>query len=131
PVRHREWLKPVSFALCLRVCLSYNNECLGCVAQVSMLSQYSEAIRGNLSKILHFKIVSLVTVEIHACDVISKLAKSGCCDVSAFDWLCQLCLYWDETNTHFRYGYEYLGNSGRLVITPLTDRYSVHEFWMC
>ncbi len=61
-----------------------------------MLSQYSEAIRGNLSKILRLKIVALVTVEVHARDVISKLAKSGCCDVSAFDWLCQLRLYWDK-----------------------------------
>nr|XP_055054184.1 LOW QUALITY PROTEIN: dynein axonemal heavy chain 2 [Misgurnus anguillicaudatus] len=99
--------------------------------QVSMLNQYSEAIRGSLSKILRLKIVALVTMEVHARDVISKLAKAGCCDVNAFDWLCQLRLYWDkdvddciikQTNTHFRYGYEYLGNSGRLVITPLTDR---------
>ncbi|KAI4898373.1 hypothetical protein NFI96_012388, partial [Prochilodus magdalenae] len=99
--------------------------------QVSMLHRYSDAIRGNLSKILRLKIVALVTVEVHARDVIDKLAKGGCCDVNAFDWLCQLRLYWDkdmddciirQTNTHFRYGYEYLGNSGRLVITPLTDR---------
>nr|XP_015196051.1 PREDICTED: dynein heavy chain 2, axonemal isoform X1 [Lepisosteus oculatus]XP_015196052.1 PREDICTED: dynein heavy chain 2, axonemal isoform X1 [Lepisosteus oculatus]XP_015196053.1 PREDICTED: dynein heavy chain 2, axonemal isoform X1 [Lepisosteus oculatus] len=99
--------------------------------QVSLLHKYSEAIRGNLSKIMRLKIVALVTVEVHARDVIDRLAKSGCCDVTSFDWLCQLRLYWDkdeddciirQTNTHFPYGYEYLGNSGRLVITPLTDR---------
>ncbi|XP_056156824.1 dynein axonemal heavy chain 2 [Lampris incognitus] len=99
--------------------------------QASMLHQYSAAIRGNLSKILRLKIVALVIVEVHARDVIDKLEKVGCNDISAFDWLCQLRLYWEkdmddciirQTNTHFKYGYEYLGNSGRLVITPLTDR---------
>ncbi|XP_078057018.1 dynein axonemal heavy chain 2 [Mustelus asterias] len=99
--------------------------------QVSMLRKYSEAIRGNLTKIMRLKIVALVTVEVHARDVIDKLYKLGCMDVTAFDWLSQLRLYWDkdvddciirQTNTHFQYGYEYLGNSGRLVITPLTDR---------
>uniref|UniRef100_A0A8C4S375 Dynein axonemal heavy chain 2 n=1 Tax=Erpetoichthys calabaricus TaxID=27687 RepID=A0A8C4S375_ERPCA len=98
---------------------------------VSMLNKYSEAIRGNLAKIMRLKIVALVTVEVHARDVLDKLVKSGCMDVTAFEWLSQLRLYWDkdvddcvirQTNTHFQYGYEYLGNSGRLVITPLTDR---------
>ncbi|XP_069015317.1 dynein axonemal heavy chain 2 [Embiotoca jacksoni] len=103
--------------------------------QVAMLQCYSDAIRGNLSKVQRLKLVALVTVEVHARDVIDKLAKAGCNDIKSFDWLCQLRLYCDkssqpdvydciirQTNTHFKYGYEYLGNSGRLVITPLTDR---------
>ncbi|XP_047688045.1 dynein axonemal heavy chain 2 isoform X1 [Prionailurus viverrinus] len=99
--------------------------------QVSVLNKYSEAIRGNLTKITRLKIVALVTIEIHARDVLEKLYKSGLTDISSFDWLSQLRFYWEkdlddcvirQTNTQFQYGYEYLGNSGRLVITPLTDR---------
>lgn len=96
-----------------------------------MLNKFSEAIRGNLTKIQRLKMVVLVTIEVHARDVIEKMIKAGCSEVNAFDWLMQLRLYWDkdvedcvvrQTNTQFQYGYEYLGNSGRLVITPLTDR---------
>lgn len=61
-----------------------------------MLRNYSEIIRGNLSKVQRLKIVALVTVEVHARDVIDKLAKVGCKDINAFDWLSQLRLYWEK-----------------------------------
>ncbi|KAL0267127.1 UNVERIFIED_CONTAM: hypothetical protein PYX00_009482 [Menopon gallinae] len=99
--------------------------------QNKILQRFSEAIRGNLTKLQRVKVVAIVTIEIHARDVIDKMYKVGCMDVTAFEWSSQLRFYWDkdiddciirQTNTYFVYGYEYLGNSGRLVITPLTDR---------
>ena len=102
-----------------------------------MLNKFSEMIRGNLPKMLRAKVVALVTIEVHARDVIEKLIKASVNDVTAFEWLMQLRVYWDkeiddcvvrQTNTQFQYGYEYLGNSGRLVITPLTDRYVAYMY---
>lgn len=58
------------------------------------------------------------------------MAAPQVCSVSDFEWTKQLRYYWEEaaddvvarqTNTRFLYGYEYLGNGPRLVITPLTD----------
>ncbi|XP_025195967.1 dynein heavy chain 2, axonemal [Melanaphis sacchari] len=99
--------------------------------QKKMLSKFSDAIRGDLTKIDRLKIVSLVTIEIHAKDVVDHMYTSRCMNVADFEWMSQLRFYWDkkdneltirQTNTEQQYGYEYLGNSGRLVITPLTDR---------
>lgn len=97
--------------------------------QVAMLDKFSEAIRGNLTKLQRLKLVALVTIEVHSRDIIEKMLKSGITSHNAFEWQSQLRLYWEEDDcvirqvlAHFNYGYEYLGNSGRLVITPLTDR---------
>ena len=99
--------------------------------QVSMLNQYAEMVRGQMSKLNRNKVVAIITIEVHARDVIEKMIKAGTTYVTDFDWMQQLRFYWDkdiddsvirQTNTMFIFGYEYQGNNGRLVITPLTDR---------
>ena len=62
-------------------------------------------------------------------DVVEQMAKDGIDNINDFQWIAQLRYYYEEgvvavrmITTTIMYGYEYLGNSGRLVITPLTDR---------
>ncbi|KAI4461456.1 dynein heavy chain [Holotrichia oblita] len=99
--------------------------------QNQVLSKLSELSRKDLPKLQRLKTNALITIEIHSRDVIDRMYKANCMDTNAFEWFSQLRFYWDrelddciirQTNTHFNYGYEYNGNSGRLVITPLTDR---------
>lgn len=65
------------------------------------MGKFSEAIRTNLTKIQRLKIVGLVTIEVHARDIIEKLIKSGCNDVTAFEWLSQLRVYWDRVSIYY------------------------------
>ena len=62
-------------------------------------------------------------------DVVAKLAADKVHSPSDFEWISQLRYYFNDgvvivkmITTEVPYGYEYLGNTGRLVITPLTDR---------
>lgn len=59
--------------------------------------------------------------------MVEKLVEDKITDLNDFKWISQLRYYWEENNvivrmitTEAKYGYEYLGNSLRLVITPLT-----------
>jgi dynein heavy chain len=78
-------------------------------------------------------------MDVHARDVATRLAAEGIeGQPQHFSWLSQLRMYWEEPpgaqagadkgivvrmmNAQAPYGYEYLGASSRLVVTPLTDR---------
>lgn len=102
--------------------------------QVSYLNKMTAVIRGQLSKVERNKVVALITMEIHNRDVIERMMKANCTSVSDFDWLSQLRFVYvkdtaefgkcevRQTNSVLEYSYEYQGNNGRLVVTPLTDR---------
>ena len=82
------------------------------------------------------KLVALITIEQHNKDIVDALAKKNITSSKHFEWVQQLKVTREEsemasepptiiisqTNCQFEYGYEYQGNNGRLVITPLTDR---------
>jgi dynein heavy chain len=90
-------------------------------------------VRGKVTKLQRTSIGALVLIDVHAKDVCENIAKERITDPMSFEWISQLRFYWEvddrkEENcwvrmvqTPFPYGYEYLGNSFRLVITPLTD----------
>ena len=103
---------------------------------VQQLADMVLLIRGNISKAARVTVGALAVIDVHARDVQRKMAEAGVSDVTDFDWISQMRYYWEEGDIHANrgelavimvsskrwYGYEYLGNTFRLVITPLTDK---------
>lgn len=125
----------------------------------SRLSALIQLVLGELSPGDRTKIISLITLDVHARDVVQKLIDEKTEGPNAFLWQQQLRFYWTPPPTstsrmlsacgmatnpsssltmhsgsnardvdiricdyHCKYFYEWVGNTGRLVITPLTDR---------
>ncbi|XP_078069639.1 dynein axonemal heavy chain 6-like [Mustelus asterias] len=74
---------------------------------------------------------TLLTINVHCRDILSELIAKKIFKADDFEWTRQLRYEWNVQNntcyvvqakSSFTYGYEYLGCSPRLVITPLTDR---------
>merc|ERR1740138_1788183 len=90
---------------------------------------------------------ALIVLDVHNLTVLQTLVKEKCASVDDFHWSKQLRYYWEadlevgcqamvggveqpregdvtmrQTISRFICSYEYLGNTPRLVITPLTDK---------
>ncbi|KAL4712586.1 hypothetical protein ACJJTC_007181 [Scirpophaga incertulas] len=100
---------------------------------VGLNKQLNETVavirRSDISKLSSITVKALIVIDVHAKDVIYELIGKNVTEVTDFQWLAQLRYYWEEERVFVKiinavvyYAYEYLGNSDRLVITPLTDR---------
>lgn len=104
-----------------------------CKCLNTQLNKLIKIERSGLSKNQLVTIEALIVIDVHALDITEKLRKIDKLD--KYEWISQLRYYWYQREgdtaancwvcciqTEYPYGYEYLGNSNRLVITPLTDR---------
>ncbi|XP_063150960.1 dynein axonemal heavy chain 6 [Candoia aspera] len=95
------------------------------------LNALASLVRGSLPKLHRNIITALITIDVHARDIVTELVGQKVDSVDNFDWQRQLRYYWDldldncvarMALSQYTYAYEYLGACPRLVITPLTDR---------
>ena len=97
----------------------------------SQLNEMVSEVKKPLNSLDRKKINTNIIIDVHARDIVDRFVRDSILDAREFAWESQLRFYWDKSvddclirqcTGEFMYGYEYLGASGRLVITPLTDR---------
>ncbi|XP_072106568.1 dynein axonemal heavy chain 6-like, partial [Mobula birostris] len=125
--------------------IMFNQDCMNCFSGTKPQSQLQEVhlelmnrldmlaelvcapLRPSQETVLE----SLVTINVHCRDVLGDIIVKKVFKTEDFEWTRQLRYEWNTQNnscyvmhakSSFIYGYEYLGCSPRLVITPLTDR---------
>lgn len=87
-------------------------------------------VQREIERGLRTKITTLITMEVHNRDAVDGLIAEKVETAQEFPWNSQLRYYYlEKKDAEIRicdyrtaYSYEYYGNIGRLVITPLTDR---------
>ncbi|QQP55642.1 Dynein heavy chain 3 axonemal, partial [Caligus rogercresseyi] len=117
------WTSEASEAIEKQSLKSFMGKCNEQLAQIVSLMQ------GGLSARAELNTRNLIILSVHARNVIERLLSSGVFSIKDFNWKSQLRYYHGDGNvfvemvtTRIQYGYEYIGNSPRLVMTPLTER---------
>lgn len=100
-----------------------------------------DLVRLDLTKLQRVLMGALIVLDVHGISVLEQIEAAKCRSVNDFDWSKQLRYYWaledvpmsdgtkasdtcivKQTIANIRYSFEYLGNTPRLVVTPLTDK---------
>ncbi|XP_063362018.1 dynein axonemal heavy chain 3 [Cydia amplana] len=120
-------------------CVQYTAEAIEAIQTHSlpdMVSRSTEQInglvylvQGDLEPGNRVTIEALIVIDVHGRSILEEMVDKGVSDIADFNWISQLRYYWrgdkvtcSMITTDVDYGFEYLGNIGRLVATPLTDR---------
>ena len=99
----------------------------------SLIQLYGDQLRSSKFRVdLRLKLQLLLTVTLHLRDVIADLRVKGVSSTTSFEWVKRLRMYVKNQTkdiamikqgyAEIQYDYEYQGNNGRLVVTPLTER---------
>lgn len=103
--------------------------------QLAQLRDMVVLIGGKLTPLARITLSALAVIDVHARDVTKRMCDVRVATLNDFEWISQMRYYWRGegkgpggnmavmmVSSERPYGYEYLGNSLRLVITPLTDK---------
>eukprot|EP00002_Diphylleia_rotans_P013390 TRINITY_DN2619_c0_g1_i7.p1 TRINITY_DN2619_c0_g1~~TRINITY_DN2619_c0_g1_i7.p1 ORF type:complete len:4501 (-),score=1146.89 TRINITY_DN2619_c0_g1_i7:169-13671(-) len=101
------------------------------------ISDLGDALRGSLSHQDRLKFMAVLTSQIHFRDTVNDLIRQKVSSANSYEWKSKLKARWitdsssgsdveecviELSDYSQNYMFEYLGNSGKLVMTPLTDR---------
>ena len=96
---------------------------------IESLEEMTAMVRGSLDFVPRRTVVALITQDVHYRDIIEQIRDEGVLSKNDFRWQQQLryeldskTIYIKQLNAVLEHGFEYMGATTRLVITPLTDR---------
>eukprot|EP00058_Branchiostoma_floridae_P021106 XP_002606596.1 hypothetical protein BRAFLDRAFT_72653 [Branchiostoma floridae] len=99
-------------------------------SMVDTLTRLARLVSTPMHFYQRMTLEALLIIDVHNRDILKEMIDGKVYKADDFGWTKQLRYEWNEhtnscnvlqCNATFQYGYEYLGCSPRLVITPLTD----------